>query len=156
MLKVYADKQGKAVFHCPQCGFATEFDASAYRNRDSRIKIRCRCGRCTTMLVEFREYYRRQVSLAGMCHVHRTGKDLEMKVQDLSMSGLSFSLELLAAGDEDPLAVGDVITVQFRLDSPPHNLVLRKAEVRYNRNGAIGAKFSRSEYDKELGFYLLH
>ncbi len=157
MLKVYADKQGRAVFHCPHCGFMTEFDASAYRNRDSRIKIKCRCGESMVMLVEFREYYRRPVSLVGYCRVHRTGQDLEMKVRDLSMSGLSFSLES-AAGDqaEAPLEVGDVITVRFRLDAPPENLIQRLAEVRNVRGQAIGAKFSKSEYDKELGFYLLH
>lgn len=157
MLKVYADKQGKAVFHCPHCGFMTEFDASAYRDRDSRIKIKCRCGESMVMLVEFREYYRRPVSLVGYCRVHRTGQDLEMKVRDLSMSGLSFSLES-AAGDqaEAPLEVGDVITVRFRLDAPPENLIQRLAEVRNVRGQAIGTKFSKSEYDKELGFYLLH
>jgi len=157
VLKVYADKQGKAVFHCPHCGFMTEFDASAYRDRDSRIKIKCRCGESMVMLVEFREYYRRPVSLVGYCRVHRTGQDLEMKVRDLSMSGLSFSLES-AAGDqaEAPLEVGDVITVRFRLDAPPENLIQRLAEVRNVRGQAIGAKFSKSEYDKELGFYLLH
>ena len=157
MLKVYADKQGKGVFHCPHCGFMTEFDASAYRDRDSRIKIKCRCGESMVMLVEFREYYRRPVSLVGYCRVHRTGQDLEMKVRDLSMSGLSFSLES-AAGDqaEAPLEVGDVITVRFRLDAPPENLIQRLAEVRNVRGQAIGAKFSKSEYDKELGFYLLH
>lgn len=157
MLKVYADKQGRAVFHCPHCGFMTEFDASNYRNRDSRIKIKCRCGESMVMLVEFREYYRRLVSLVGYCRVHRTGQDLEMKVRDLSMSGLSFSLES-AAGDETeaPVEVGDVITVRFRLDAPPENLIQRLAEVRNIRGQAIGAKFSKSEYDKELGFYLLH
>ena len=156
MLKVYADKQGKAVFHCPHCGFSTNFDASAYQNRDSRIKIRCRCGESMTMLVEFREYYRRSVSLIGWCRVHRTGADLEMKVRDLSLSGLSFSLEPFLEEDREALQVGDVITVRFRLDSPPENFIQRTALVRNIRSGIIGAKFSRSEYDKELGFYLLH
>ena len=157
MIKVYADKQGKAVFHCPHCGFVTTFDASAYRNRDSRIKIRCRCGESMTMLVEFREFYRREVSLAGLCRVHRSGKDFEMKVRDLSMSGLSFFIEVPASEESvSPVEIGDVVTVQFRLDAPPENLIQRKAEVRNIRGGAIGARFSKSEYDKELGFYLLH
>jgi len=54
------------------------------------------------------------------------------------------------------LQVGDVITVRFRLDSPPQNFIQRTASIRNIRSGIIGAKFSRSEYDKELGFYLLH
>lgn len=156
MLKVYADKQGKAVFHCPHCGFVTEFDASAYRNRDSRIKIRCRCGESLTMLVEFREYYRRPVSLAGWCQADRTGKDLEITVRDLSLRGLSFSIETISEDGSALLEVGDVVTVRFRLDTPPGNLIQRKAEVLHIRSGVVGARFSRSEYDKELGFYLLH
>ena len=156
MLKVYADKQGKAVFHCPHCGFATNFDASAYRNRDSRIKIRCRCGESMIMLVEFREYYRRTVSIIGWCRVHRTGTDLEMKVRDLSLSGLSFSLESPSEEDQEAHQIVYVITGRFRLDSPPENFIQRTASIRNIRSGVIGAKFSRSEYDKELGFYLLH
>jgi hypothetical protein len=157
VLKVYADKQGKAVFHCPHCGFVTNFDASAYRNRDSRIKIRCRCGENLTMLVEFREFYRRPVSLSGKCFVHRTGKVLEMMVRDLSMSGLSFSLDLPGQGEAGKyIELGDEVTVQFRLDAPPGNAIERKAVVRNIRGESIGAKFSRSDYDKELGFYLLH
>jgi hypothetical protein len=156
MLKVYADKKGKAVFHCPHCGFVTNFDASAYRDRDSRIRIKCRCGESMTMLVEFREYYRRSVSLAGRCTVHRTGEELEIKVRDLSMSGLSFSIESSKEEDQTVLQIGDVVTVRFRLDSPPENLIQRTASVRNIRSGTIGAKFARSEYDKELGFYLLH
>lgn len=156
MLKVFADKQGKAVFHCPHCGFVTEFDASAYRNRDSRIKIRCRCGENMTMLVEFREYYRRPVVLPGWCRVERTGQDLEITVRDLSMRGLSFSIETPCEDGHAFLEQGDVLTVRFRLDSPPQNLIERKAEVRHVQNGSVGARFSRSEYDKELGFYLLH
>ena len=157
MIKVYADKQGKAVFHCPHCGFVTNFDASAYRNRDSRIKIRCRCGESLIMLVEFREYYRRPVSLNGKCLVQRTGKVLDMTVRDLSMSGLSFFLDLREQDEVgNYIRLGDLITVRFRLDAPPENDIERKAEVRNIRGESIGAKFSRSEYDKELGFYLLH
>jgi hypothetical protein len=88
--------------------------------------------------------------------VDRTGQDLEIVVRDLSMSGLCFSIETVPQEGRAHLEVGDLVTVRFRLDSPPHNLIERRAEVRHVRNGAIGAKFSRSEYDKELGFYLLH
>lgn len=154
MEKVYADKQGKAVFQCPKCGFKTDFDASGYRNRDSRIKVRCRCGESVTILVEFREFYRRPVSLPGWCHVHRTEALLEIQIQDLSMSGLAFSI--LAAGDEPTdLAPGDQLTLQFRLDRPPHDLIQRRGEVRNVREDSVGVRFSKSEYDKELGFYLL-
>ena len=155
MEKVYADKHGHAVFQCPHCRFQTSFDASGYRARDSRIRIRCRCGKNVLLLVEFREFYRRAVKLFGWCRVHRTEAYLEIRLHDLSMSGLSFSIESEVNEEEPPIVVGDVLTVQFRLDCPPGNLIQRRSEVRNIRNESIGVSFSKSEYDKELGFYLL-
>ncbi len=155
MEKVYADKQGRAVFQCPECAFKTAFDASGYRDKDSRIKIKCRCGVSVPVLIEFREYYRRPVSLAGWCHVHRTEDLLEIRVNDLSMSGLSFTVESGTVAEPAELEIGDVLTLQFRLDRPPHDLIQRRGEVRNIRENAIGVRFSKSEYDKELGFYLL-
>lgn len=157
MEKVFADKQGRAVFQCPHCEFKTVFDASGYRDRDSRIKIKCRCGENVPVLIEFREFYRRPVSLPGWCHVHRTEELLEIRVNDLSMSGLSFTIEPTEAGDAGPAAleVGDAITLQFRLDRSPHDLIQRRGDVRNIRDNAIGVRFSKTEYDKELGFYLL-
>lgn len=155
MEKVYADKHGHAVFQCPHCRFQTSFDASDYRDRDSRIRIKCRCGKSVLLLVEFREFYRRPVKLFGWCRVHRTEANLEIRLHDLSMSGLSFSLESEVNEEEPPIVVGDVLTVQFRLDYPPNNLIQRRSEVRNVREGSIGVRFSKSEYDKELGFYLL-
>ena len=154
MEKVFADKQGKAVFQCPECGFKTAFDASGYRERDSRIKIKCRCGANVPVLIEFREFYRRPVSLPGWCHVHRTEDLLEIRINDLSMSGLAFSIES-PDGAPASLEVGDVLTLQFRLDRPPHDLIQRRGEVRNVRGNAVGVRFSKAEYDKELGFYLL-
>ncbi|GAB6111523.1 PilZ domain-containing protein [Desulfomicrobium salsuginis] len=155
MDKVYADKQGKAVFQCPECGFKTAFDASSYREKDSRIKIKCRCGVSVPVLIEFRAYYRRPVALSGWCHVHRTEELLEIRVNDLSMSGLSFTVEGGTGESPAALEVGDALTVQFRLDRPPHDLIQRRGEVRNIRETAVGVRFSKSEYDKELGFYLL-
>jgi hypothetical protein len=107
------------------------------------------------VLVEFREFYRRPVSLPGWCHVHRTEALLEIRIHDLSMSGLSFSVETSESGEPMSFKVGDAITLQFRLDCPPHDLIQRRGEVRNIRTGGIGVRFSKSEYDKELGFYLL-
>ena len=155
MQKVFADKQGQTVFVCPHCGFSTSFDASAYRERDSRIAIKCRCGKKVPLLVEFRKFYRRAVSLLGQCANYRTKESFDIRLHDLSMSGLSFSIASKKTAEATPFQVGDVLTVQFRLDYPPKDLIRRRAEVRNIRGEVIGVHFFRSEYDKELGFYLL-
>lgn len=159
MEKVYADSRGRAIFLCPHCGGKIDFDASAYRDRDSRIRIKCRCGQSTPVLIEFRKFYRREVSLTGRCRVHSTGAVLGIRVHDLSMSGLSFSIEArddsLNQNEGMDLVVGDVLSVQFHLDNQAQTLVQRRAEVRNVREGRYGISFFRSEYDKDLGFYLL-
>jgi hypothetical protein len=68
---------------------------------------------------------------------------------------LSFSVESPDSGEPVSFVVGDALTLQFRLDRPPNDLIQRKGEVRNVRDGGIGVRFSKSEYDKELGFYLL-
>lgn len=155
MQKVFADKQGQAVFLCPHCGFTTSFDVSAYRERDSRIAVKCRCGKKVPLLVEFRKFYRRAVSLLGQCENHSTKEFLDIRLHDLSMSGLSFSVASNRTKETPPFQIGDVLTVQFKLDYPPRDLIQRRAEVRNMRGDVIGVQFFRSEYDKELGFYLL-
>jgi hypothetical protein len=159
MEKVYADAQGRTTFLCPHCSFKIDFDASAYRDRDSRIRIKCRCGKSTPVLIEFRKFYRREVSLTGSCRVHRTGAVLGIRVHDLSMSGLSFSIEFKddskSKSDGPELVVGDVVSVQFHLDNQARTLVQRRAEVRNLRPGRCGVGFFKTEYDKDLGFYLL-
>jgi hypothetical protein len=159
MEKVYADSQGRATFLCPHCAGKIDFDASAYRDRDSRIRIKCRCGQSTPVLIEFRKFYRREVSLTGSCRVHRTGMMLGIRVHDLSMSGLSFTIEFRddsrSQSEGSEITVGDVVSVQFHLDNQARTLVQRRAEVRNIRMGRYGISFFRTEYDKDLGFYLL-
>jgi len=159
MEKVYADSQGGAVFLCPHCGFKVDFDASGYRDRDSRIRIKCRCGQSVPVLIEFRKFYRRQDSLRGRSRVHRTGNVLEIRVHDLSMTGLSFAVESregsLDQGIDGDCVVGDVLSLQFWLDNPAQTLIQRKGEVHNVRQDRCGVSFFRSEYDKDLGFYLL-
>lgn len=154
MEKIYADKHGKALFRCPQCGYERSFDASAYRNKDSRMKIKCRCGESVPILIEFREYYRKDVNLLGQCTL-QGGDVLQIMLHDISLHGCSFSVTSPGDVIEKILRVEDVVTVQFYLDNPARDFIERRAVVRNIRQDRVGVRFSRSEYDKVLGFYLM-
>lgn len=154
MDKIYADKQGRAVFRCPHCGFERSFDASAYRERDSRMKIKCRCGESVPVLIEFREYYRKSVNLLGQCLLHKTGELIQIRLHDLSLHGFSFSPTAQPVSQAG-IEIEDVITIQFYLDNQARDYIERRAVVRNIRSDRIGAGFSRAEYDKVLGFYLM-
>lgn len=155
MEKIFVDKKGIAVFTCPHCGFVRTFDASGYREKDSRIKIKCRCGESVPVLIEFREYYRKQVNLAGQCYLHRTKEVFQIRVQDLSLKGVCFFVLAKPGMEDSPLLVDDVVTIQFRLDNPAEDVIERRALVKNVKGLRAGANFTRTEYDKELGFYLM-
>ena len=155
MERIYADKQGTAVFRCPHCLFERRFDASSYRDRDSRITIKCQCGERIPVLIEFREFYRKSVNLLGRCTFPTFQQDVDVQINDISMTGASITVEFKHALADFTAHVGDVVTLEFHLDNPSRDLIRRRAEV-CNINGSqMGVRFARSEYDKELGFYLL-
>lgn len=165
MEKIFVDKQDMAVFRCPHCGFTRHFNASGYRDKDSRVKIKCQCGEVVPVLIEFREFFRKRVELfghgmvlstiTGRSMLHRTKEKFAIKVEDLSMNGLRFGLVSDFGKDLDELAVDDVLSVQFRLDNRSRDLIERKAVIRNVYGSSYGVSFIRAEYDKELGFYLL-
>lgn len=165
MEKIFVDKHETALFHCPHCGFTRQFDASVYKNKDSRIKIKCQCGETVPVLIEFRKFFRKDVELFGYGVVlsSANGSDelaasrekFPIVVRDLSMNGLSFSIGAGSGADLGEPRVGDVILLQFRLDNRSRDLIERKAEIQNVHGARFGVSFLRSEYDKELGFYLL-
>lgn len=155
MEKIYADKHGKALFRCPHCGYERSFDASAYQSRDSRMKIKCRCGESVPVLIEFREYYRKDVALLGQCILPGTKEMVQIRLHDISLHGCSFSFADGRTTSEALLQPEDVVTVQFYLDNQARDFIERKAVVRNVRADRVGVKFSRTEYDKVLGFYLM-
>lgn len=154
MDKIFADKKGQAVFRCPQCGFERIFDASGYRERDSRIKIRCRCGKVSEVLVDFREFFRKEVYLPGECDIPRLQHTLPITVRDLSLGGVKFEFTT-GLGADIALRKDEPITVRFRLDTSTQPLLTRKALLTSVHANFCGAHFIRGEYDKELGFYLM-
>lgn len=155
MEKIFTDSKGKANFRCPHCGFERSFDASAYRERDSRIRIKCQCGQTVPVLVEFREYYRKSVKLAGLCRLARTGEAFQITVKDLSLQGIGFEVVPNPGMSGSPFLHNDLIAVRFRLDNAAGHVIERKAHVVNIRDLFAGARFAKSEYDKELGFYLM-
>ncbi len=165
MEKIFVDKHGSALFRCPHCGFTKQFPASPYRDKDSRIKIKCRCGETVPVLIEFREFFRKPVELFGQAMVlstisgqsalHRVREKFPIKVTDLSLNGMRFSIVPDPSQEPCALAVEDVIMASFRLDNRSQDLIERKAVIRNVYASSYGVSFIRTEYDKELGFYLM-
>lgn len=155
MEKIFVGKSGEAVFTCPYCGFTKTFDTSAYRDKDSRIVVKCQCGQQVRVLIEFRQHYRKQVNLLGECTLHKTNALFPVRIQDLSLNGLSFYILHNISEDYSPFDLDDLVTIQFRLDNSSQDMIVRKALVKNIRGPNVGVSFIRPGYEKELGFYLM-
>lgn len=155
MEKIFVDKHGNALFRCPYCAFERHFNASSYKEKDSRVKIKCHCGQTVPVLIEFREFYRKPVTLEGHCFLQRTRETFSIKIHDISLNGMSFSVVPTPGMSNSPFLVEDAVVMAFRLDNRAADQIQKKGNVRNISGLRAGIRFSHQEYDKELGYYLM-
>ncbi len=152
---LYADKTGRATFRCPQCQFQRQFDASKYRETNSRITIRCRCGQTHDVRIEFRSFYRKTVQLYGVCTVHRLGATCPVLIDDVSLHGLRFVFMPEPGTVAPTLQMYEIVGLAFRLDNTALDWVRCRIEIRSVYDGKHGARIVSTGHEKELGFYLM-
>lgn len=158
MRKVYMDTKGIAMFVCPQCGKAKTADVSKYKNSNTAIKIKmkCSCGHFDTCILERRDFYRKEVNLAGvytrLLEDKLTDKGL-MTVKDLSQNGIKMKLNV-----KRDLKLYDKFFVEFNLDDRRRFLIQKKLVVKNINDFDIGARFididTNDAYNRAIKFYL--
>ncbi len=150
--RVYVDKSGIATFVCTKCGDALRKSAERYKDHTGPVKIKCKCGNIYEVELEFRQYFRKQTSLAGSYFRTSHPRDsLAMIVRDLAPGGCRF--ETMEACD---LVPGEEIGVEFVLDVSNRLIIKRKAVTVHVRGRHIGCKFSvlPGTIDSDIAFYL--
>jgi len=151
--KIFAAKDGSALFVCPACGREKSFDARAVVESSPRFDVRCTCGTVTPVLLEFRKFFRKKVRLVGACLVERSGEEYPIEVRDVSLEGVGFALaDRTMVPDIVP---GDTVRLRFRLDNQAKSLVDRRGEVRTIRGEFVGVELHPVAYDRDLGAYLI-
>jgi hypothetical protein len=148
----YVDKNGMVTFICPKCSKPRRESVEHYKDETGSIKIECECTNVYETRLDFRQSFRKEVSLDGT--YFRTSHPVDwrkMIVRDLSFWGCKF--ETMKACS---LVPGEEIRVEFVLDNPRSFTIKKKAVVFYVKGCDVGCKFSVSEsiIDSELGFYL--
>lgn len=100
---------------------------------------------------ERRQYYRKNVQLAGNYQCPDSLETGDFLLENLSLNGLGFTT-LLA----NTLNKGDLVKLTFKLDDSRATEVSRLGRVRYIRDRYIGCQFAdQKSYDSDLGFYLM-
>lgn len=152
---MYADKKGYVTYQCPDCHFRRHFDASKFRDANSKITIKCKCGQIQNVLIEFRSFYRRSVRLYGKCTVPRLSVVCPVLIDDISLHGLRF-IFMPENGTQAPvLEIHEIVSMEFRLDNTSFDWIRCRLEIRNMYNGMHGTRIVSSGHEKELGFYLM-
>lgn len=155
-VKAFIDSEGKAIIKCPECHEVRLVDVSGYSKLDRhvRFKVKCPCQHTFKVLLERREYFRRSVDFDGIGLFQGGAIKVDVKVCDLSRKGMRIQIH-----SELTVAVGDKLTVEFRLDDEKKTLIRKDALVRSVWERFLGLEFfsidPHNVYDKALGFYLM-
>lgn len=101
--------------------------------------------------MERRQYYRKNVQLAGNFENPDTGEAGDFLLENLSLNGIGFTTLL-----GHRLSRGMLIKVRFRLDDARRTEVTRLSRVKYLSDRYVGCQFAdQKSYDSDLGFYLM-
>lgn len=101
--------------------------------------------------MERRQYYRKNVQLAGNFENPDTGETGDFLLENLSLNGIGFTTLL-----GHRLSRGMLIKVRFRLDDARRTEVTRLTRVKYLSDRYVGCQFAdQKSYDSDLGFYLM-
>ncbi len=152
--KVYVKPDGSALLVCPYCGSQRTVNVAEMSGTKIPVRVNCDCLSSFWASFEFRNTYRKQVSLLGSytrlpvrAHWYR------MTVKDISLKGIQFTTPAM-----HELKEGDEGTLEFTLDDPNRSRIKRNAVVMWTKDKNVGCTFKNSDlyaYDKDLGFYLM-
>ncbi len=153
--KVFISGKSGALIVCQKCGQTKTISADPSDIRGKTAQIRCKnCGNSFKVVFETRSKYRKDTSLEG--HFLRKGEGGEefghMVVHDLSMGGMR-----LEPVGRAVFKVGDLLTVDFRLDDENKSKIRTGAVVKSIGESDIGIEFVNPDEHtrKTLGFYLM-
>ena len=147
---VQLDAFGQGVALCPQCGAGNRVSPTPGPHVHTFKMVTCPCGQQFPILFNSRKFRRQPVSLPGT--YTSTGEETvrQMTVENLSLAGVHFRPLL-----PNTLHIGDVLTLSFCLDDPPHTKLELRATVRWMNRHTIGAEFCDLQgVETALGVYL--
>ncbi|MBF0469202.1 MAG: hypothetical protein HQK61_10020 [Desulfamplus sp.] len=70
------------------------------------------------------------------------------------MQGISFELLHIYSKYMSAIDVGDIVELEFKLDTKQEEVISKRCIVRVKTDKYIGAEFQDDNFSKRLGFYL--
>ena len=149
--KVYINRENDGEVICPNCGKTKTINVSNHRLSQKPIRVKCQCGHSFSIVLEYRRYHRKTVSIPGKIFLRLASTPLdEVTVTSISVVGVGFEIKSTLN-----IKLEDVYEIAFTLDDDDASLVREEIVIKRIEGTFIGAEFlDQDKYHHELDFYL--
>jgi hypothetical protein len=153
MKRVYLDRSRSGSVVCEKCGKVQRLSVPTSVNNQT-IWIKCKCAHSFPVLMDQRQYYRKNVRLSGLFEkvYPRDAEKGKIIIQDISQTGVGFTTYV-----KRNIQINDVVSVEFVLDDPHKSSIHVLGIVKIVKDKYVGVEFDRpnEHVQKILGFYLM-
>ena len=149
---VHVRENNAATLICPACGMVKHVVADKFQDNRHTVSVRCHCQHVFNVLLDFRRYFRKQISLSGTYIITSEGGvgGGVIHINNISRGGLGFTISGLHRIEE-----GQEMLLEFQLNDRKKTILKKPAVVRSVRQNAVGCQFKdNAELDRDLGFFL--
>ncbi len=151
-VKAYVYSDGTTTITCPVCSSQKRTSAATLKCEKHVLSVRCRCKTVFKVLLDYRKYYRKPVSLSGTyttVYQYEKCKGLA-QITNISTGGLQYSIVGL-----NRLHPGCILDLDFLLDDKQCSPIKKQALVCYVHSNVVGCEFiDKRGPDRALAFYL--
>ena len=153
---VFVNEKNMALIHCPHCDSIKQVPVTKFKGTKHTLKVKCACGEVFKVDLNFRKNIRKKTNLTGICY---TIPGVESSSEECLIKNISFRGIGLKLFENSTVKEGAEVVVSFTLDDPRMTAVKRKVRIHHIKGDYIGGEFVDFEgdnFDKYIGFYLMH
>lgn len=151
LVKVYINQGNEGEIICPLCDKTRSVNVTNQRIPKKPIKVKCTCGHTFTIVLEYRKYHRKTVSIPGkLLDVDSKDEVAEILITSVSVTGVGFELTGITR-----VNLEDVFEIVFTLDDDFASVVNEEIVIKRVDGNHIGGEFCDGDkYHYELDFYI--
>lgn len=151
-VRTFVRKNNTTTIVCPGCNLTKNIPVGTYKDKKHFLKVRCPCGQIFEVLLDFRQFYRKEIQLPGVARV--LGPHYEERhsvlIKNLSFSGAGFITKLPKS-----VRCGQRLILEFYLDDKKKQFQKKEIVIKVINGEYIGGQFKDIDpFERELGFFL--
>ena len=150
-VKIFVNSSNEGEIVCPKCEKAKTIQLSNNRVTTKPIRVKCNCGHGFSIVLEYRNYHRKIVSIPGKLFPLQARDEIDIVITSLSVVGVGFEIKSAFS-----LRINDVYQIVFTLDDSSDSTIREEVIIRRVNGRNVGAEFfDQEKYNFELDFYIM-